>query len=166
MPGEIRYIPTREADARHQAAKMTSPRGETRIPQQRNSEVVLSLGGTRYTLFRNKVYAVPMVSFPLGQKILELYVKTVTTSREVSKTGSKKASDDYYSALRALSRVMWHHMRHTSRVLRVLRRFGMTRNPLRKASDQELRDLTGFFLQGRMKSTVQSLPIVENLGLN
>lgn len=166
MPGAMRYIPTREVDARHQAAKMASPRGEARTPQQLNTSTVLSLGSTRYLRFRNGVYAVPMVGFKVGQRILELYIIVISRAKEVAKDGNKKSSDAYYVALRQLSKLLWANMRHGNRVLRMFRRVGLTRNPLANASDQELRDLTNFFLQGRMKSTVQSLSTVESLDLN
>lgn len=156
--GAFKYVPPREVAARHRSADaaMSALRGKTREPRQRNVEAVLSLGATRYFMYRRKTYAVPPVPFKLGQRVLTLYLETTALAQSAAK-GNKQDGIKYFGRLKELVNVMWPHIRLTRRWKRVFKSLHLYRNPFRDASDLEVLDVTNFFLQGRMKSSVQSL---------
>jgi len=119
-------------------------------------EAVLSLGSTRYFTFRGATFACPPVPFKLGQKVLTLYLETTSLAQSAAK-GNKQDGIKYFGRLRELVKVMWPHIRPARRWKRWTKFLHIYRNPFRHASDLEVLDVTNFFLQGRMKSSVQSL---------
>lgn len=154
--GAFKYVPPREVEERHRASSAkTSPRG-SQSGKQRNVEAILSLGSVRYFTYRGLVLAVPPVPFKLGQRVLTLYLQSVADSSTVQRGGDKQAAESYYRQLALLAKAMWPHVRPTGKVRRMLKRLHLMRNIFRDASEKELRDITDFFLQGRMTSTVQA----------
>lgn len=126
-------------------------------PQQRNVEPVLSLGATRYvTIQRLGTYAIPPVSFRAGQRVLSLYSDALELAQEAAQYGKKETQIKYFAKLGALARVLWQHIRPVKSSHKLLWRMGLMRNPFMQCSEQELREIISFFLQGRMKSSVQS----------
>lgn len=158
--GAFKYIPPREVAERHRKTEVKSPeavlRGKIRPPRQRNVEAVLALGSTRYFTFHNRVYAIPPVPFQLGQRVLTLYMETTELAQSAAQ-GNKHDALLYFARLKMLVKVMWPHIRMVPRWKRIMKFFGLYRNPFRNASDLEVLDVVNFFLQGRMKSSVQPL---------
>lgn len=166
--GEFRYIPPDEVAARHRAARpaKAAPRQPgAKIPdappEQRNVEVVLSLGDVRYVHFRQWTFRCPPIPFKLGQKVLDSHTKVLAHARQVATTGKKEPMKAYYAELAVLVDLLWRHLRPASRVGRLLWRLGLTRNPLRLASEAEVKAITDFFLKGRMTSSVRSMSETE-----
>ena len=164
---EFRYVPpSRDGDSRVRASRPdASPRGPVvpskREPRQRNVEAVLSLGSTRYLRVHRHAYAVAPVPFKLGQRLLEEYVSVTKLAAQLARTGNKDDANVYYIGLAKLARMMWPHMRPVGRTRRVLKWLHLLKNPLLSGSEFEIKDVCDFFLQGRTKSSVQSLSEAE-----
>lgn len=155
MPGAFRYSPSHEVDARHREAKAkVSPR-EARLGETKNIETVLSIGSSRYFEYRGILMRVPPVPFKLGQELLALYVRSLATAKSVSKTGDEKEVDQYYIILSRLVDLLWKHVEPKGKVRRLLKRIHLLRNVFKIASEKEVTEITNFFLQCRMMSTVQ-----------
>lgn len=154
MPGAFKYIPTHEVDARHRAKAKVSPR-ESRMGEQRNVEAVLALGSTRYITYRGQLLAIPPVPFKLGEQLLDVYSRSLDDAKKVARTGDKKLTASYYRHLSVLAKLLWSHIQPVGRVKRALKRAHLLRNVFQDASEKEIQDITNFFFQGRMMSTVQ-----------
>ena len=165
----FRYIPPpRDLGASRVSAARPTPRVEdaspsTELPTQKNVEVVLALGAARYFTFRNRVFCCPPISFPLGQRVLQVYLQVLASATEVAQSGGRKQAESYFAGLRKLARMLWSHVRPARRTGRILRRLHLTKNPFLDASDKEIQELVDFFLQGRMKSNVQFLGRMDPL---
>lgn len=176
-----RYHSRHEVDERHRAARPAA-RGDAASrfaqgippqiqPRTKNVEAILSLGSVRYFTFRGTVYGVPPVPFKVGEQILDLHVQVLTLARTIvtTKTSqiSAESSKEYFKALSRLSSVLWKNMRPIGKVRKFIWRIGGMRNPLRGATEMEVKDITDFFLQGRTKSSVQfsteSIPAIDKL---
>lgn len=186
--GAFRYTPPREADSRHRAARTTAAReASSREPEPsaveieiaaplpqaiqpqrklRNIVPVLTLDEATYITFNRRLYKIPPIPFKLGQRLLDLHVSVVTEMKALALYGKAADTKSYYKHLAILSRLMWSHMIPVPRWRRVLRRCWMLRNPLRRASEQDLLRLTDFFLKCRMKSSVHSMSDPELTPLN
>ncbi len=124
--------------------------------RQRNVKAVLSLGDTRYVTVRSLgMFAIPPVPFKAGQIVMTIYTDTLIAANTAITTGTKESQQEYFALLGRLARVLHKHMRPVGLVKRNLWRFGLTRNPFRQCSEQELKDIAQFFLLGRMRSSVQ-----------
>lgn len=156
MPGAFKYTPSHEVDARHRAAKAAkvSPH-ETRLGETKNVQSILALGNTRYFTYRDILFRIPPVSYKLGQQVLVLYSQSMAQAKKVTSTGDEKAMQEYYLTLSMLVELMWKHVEPGGRFRRVLKRLHLLKNIFRIASEKEVTELTGFFLQCRMMSTVQ-----------
>lgn len=124
----------------------------------RNVDVVLDLGAARYITFGRppRVYRVEPVAFQLGQRLAELQIQITGHLASLALNGkSKKESNAYYVALATVARLLWPALRPTKRWRRVFKFCHVLKNPCRTASEKELMDLVGFFLQCRMMSSVQ-----------
>ena len=172
--GVFRETPREVVDARHRAARGGSPTnrtpprpppdseglmrkgGETRqsAAQYRNIENVLSLGSTRYVSFRGQAYACPPVPWQLGARVMDVYTRTLTAANDVA-SGHREARDAYRGGLAQLARLLWRGMRPCGPWRRAFWRLHLLRNPFATASDQEMAELTDFFLAGRMTSSVR-----------
>lgn len=159
--GEFRYIPPDEVAARHRAERPKAPPRQHRQPEQRNVEVVLSLGAVRYVHFGPRTFMCPPVPYKLGQRVLDLHGRILTHVRGVARTGSKKEMDAYYRDADQMVKLLWSHVRPLGKVKRALWRVGLMPNPFRRASEAELKAITDFFLQGRMTSSVRSMSETE-----
>jgi len=162
MPGSFKYIPTHEVDARHRSARMATPHA-SREGAQRNVAVVLSLGTVRYITFHHYLLAIPPVPFKLGQEILSVYVQSLTMAKKVAKTGEEKATEAYYRHLNALAELLWSHVQPVKRFHRILKRLHLARNIFKGASEKEVQDITDFFLQCRMISSVRATEMTTDL---
>lgn len=166
MP-EFRYISPDEVRERH--ASPRQPNVTAQIPRrpsmQRNVEEVLSLGDVRYFTFGHKGhyrgFRVPPVPFKLGQRVLDAHVTALRLAQQVALTGKQNLSDEYYAELDKLAGLLWKHIRPIGKIRRVLWRLRLLRNPFRSASEGEIKDVTAFFLRGRMTSSVQSISEME-----
>jgi len=158
--GTFKYIPPREVEERHRSKRPTaSPRGalpSQSEPRQRNVEAVLSLGSTRYLRLHDRAYAIPPVSFTLGQRLLDRSIQVTVLAKRLSITGKREDSVEYYLQLSSLAQMMWPYMTPTGG-RKWLKRFHLMRNPLLVASEFEIKDVCDFFLQGRTRSSVQPL---------
>lgn len=170
--GEFRYVSDREANARHRAAKPSAARrpvpippadpdvpfhgGGDQIERLRNVTTVLALGETRYITFRKRVYRVDPVPFKMGQRVLDLNVQVITDLKTLAVKGKKEDSAHLYTTLHTLALILWTHLQPTKRWRRLFKRLRLLRNPCLLASERELMDLTNFFLQCRMASSVRS----------
>lgn len=159
--GEFRYIPPDEVAARYRATNPKAPPRQNRQQEQKNVEVVLSLGAVRYVHFGPRTFCCPPVPYRLGQRVLDLHTKILTHVRGVARTGNKKEMDAYYADADKMVRLLWSHIRPLGKFKRVLWRMGLMRNPFKAASEAELKAITDFFLQGRMTSSVRSISETE-----
>jgi hypothetical protein len=162
--GAFRYTPPDEAARRRQQPPRQPgaiPTITQRQPQQRNVEAVLSLGDVRYITFRGQTYRIPPVPYKLGQQVLDAYTKVNGLASDVARTGSKESSDEYFRAMQRLTTLLWRHIRPIGSVRRALWRVGGLANPFREASEKEVNDVSDFFLQGRMMSSVRSISEAE-----
>lgn len=157
MP-EFRYIPSDEVAARHRARITATPSRQARQPEHKNVEVVLSLGDVRYILFHGRTYRVPPVPFKHGERVLTSHAALVALAREVATTGNKKSTDRFYRQMSFQAKLLWQHIRPAGKVKRFFWRLGLMYNPFRGASEKEITELTNFFLQCRMTSSVQFMP--------
>lgn len=154
MP-EFRYIPTDEVARRHRARTATAPPRQAPRPQHRNVDTVLDLGDVRYITFRSKVYAIPVVSYKAGQRVVALKSAVLANAQRVAETGQQKDMERFYRSLRQLTNTLWRHIRPTGIIKRTCWRLHLLRNPFQDASEQEVIDLTDFFLLCRMMSSVR-----------
>lgn len=161
MP-EFKYIPPDEVARRHEAARNSAVAPlRQRHPQQRNVEAVLSLGDVRYFSYRNRAYRVPPVPFKLGQRVLDSHTKVLAYARQVVETGKKDSMDAFYRQMAVHVGLLWKHIRPTGKVRRAMWHMGLMRNPFRSASEAEVKEVTDFFLQGRMTSSVRLTSAAE-----
>ena len=128
---------------------------------QRNVEVILSLGDVRYLNSRFGVFRVPPVPFKLGQQVLDTHTRVLEHAKHVALNGDRKEMDAYYRELRTVVRLLWTHIRPLGRFRQFLWRMHLMRNPFSNASEKEIRDVTDFFLRGRMTSSVRSMSEVD-----
>lgn len=162
---EFIYIPTREVDARHRAARGLArehqPRGTARPPSAeprlRNVEPVLDLGTVRYYRVGRFAFGIPPLAFKTGHQILDAYTKAMALALVMSKGGTTEQKTEYYRTLDTLSRLLWKYSFPAGRRYRIMRRLGMLRNPFARATEQEILDIANFFLRGRTMSSVMSL---------
>lgn len=168
--GEFRYVPSDEVAARHRASERTPTRPRQQptravpaspAPKQRNVEQVLSLGAVRFFTFRGRTYRIPPVPYKLGQKVLHLHTDILADARLVAMTGERKSADAFYRKMDRLAKVLWTHIRPLGKMRRFFWRMGLMTNPFRGASEEEIREITDFFLQGRMTSSVRSMSETE-----
>lgn len=173
MPGKLSYIPQNGNSRR--AAKSAARQVPTApldaddimraasLPRQRNVEPVLSLSGTRYITIHSihRTLAIPSIPFRLGQRVMDLYINALNQAKDVALHGKKDPQDRYFKTLSRLTRILWTHVRPLGRIRRIFWRLGLLRNPLKQCSEQELKEITDFFLQGRTKSSVQSISETE-----
>jgi hypothetical protein len=126
-------------------------------PTVRNLEPVLSLGALRYFTLRGKVYAVPPVSFKLGQRVLDLRIKAISAALSLQNpsTSTKEKQVEYYKTLQRLSSIMGRNAYRVGGQWKILRALRLTRNPFSATTEEELMEIADFFLQGRTKSSVQ-----------
>lgn len=169
MP-EFRYVHPDEVAARHRAAQRTPtpPRQnpsrtvvQPPVPQQRNVEQVLSLGSVRYITYRDRTYRIPPVPYKLGQKVLDLYVKILADAKQVALTGQQGPADAFYKKMDRMATLLWSHIRPVGKIRRMFWRLKLTKNPFRSASEEEMKAITDFFLQGRTTSSVRSISEAE-----
>lgn len=161
--GQFRYISSDEMAQRHRARNAAAPARQTRKPEHRNVEQVLSLGDVRYILFGGRVFRVPPVPFKLGERVLDSHTRLIMYAKEVAMTGKKEPTDKFYRQMVIQAKLLWKHMRPSGKINRMLWRLGLMRNPFREASEKEITELTDFFLQCRMTSSVQ--PMLEPMGM-
>lgn len=162
MPGSMRYTPqsgnsNRAAKSAARSEPSATPAPAPRQPQQRNVEPVLALGATRYiTIERLGTFCILPVSFKAGQRVLSLYSDILVDIQTAARTGDKDVTLRYYQNLGRLAAVLWQNIRPI-KFRRWLWKFGLMQNPFLQCTELELREITNFFLQGRMKSSVQSI---------
>jgi hypothetical protein len=169
--GEFRYISPDEVAKRHRAARPTTlPRQNNNgvsektidMPSaQRNVEQILAIGSTRYITFRNRTFRIPPLPYKLGQRVLDLHIKILADAKQVAMTGDKKAMDAFYKKQGQMAKLLWSHIRPMGKIRRLLWRIGGMRNPFKQASEAEMKQITDFFLQGRMTSSVRSMSETE-----
>ncbi len=168
----IEFRPLQPAEmARRHAAKGTRPAGskapkaEIR-PPVRNVEPILSIGDTEYFHFRGRAFGVPPLPWRAGQRIAELQARALGAIERLSvKPTDERTRADYYVALAQVPPLLWANCRPTGKWRRFLanrffRFIRFSRNPFDTASDRELLELLDFFSSRRMKSGVQSRPMV------
>lgn len=154
---EFRYIPSDEVAQRHRARNTETPSRQPRRPIHKNVEQILSLGDVRYIMYRTRAYRVPPVPFKLGERVLQSHTQLIAYAKEIAMTGRKETADKFYRQMMIQARLLWQHMRPTGKIKRILWRLGLMHNPFRDASEQEITELTNFFLQCRMMSSVQPM---------
>jgi hypothetical protein len=117
----------------------------------RNVGPVLDLGNTTFFVFRGRPFGVPAVPYKLGQQLVELRQAAPPPGVPLD----AKNSPPYFAYIRRLPRLLWPHLRPVGRLRRVLKRCGLLRNPLERATEAELVEIADFFLARRMRSGVQ-----------
>lgn len=156
--GELRYIPDSLVAERHRKARNGggSVRPEmAKLPETRNVDTVLSLGRDRYFRFHGRLYGTPSLSYRMGHRILDAYTRAVALAEQMSRGGDRETKEQYYRCMAVLGRLMWRQSFPAHKALRLMRRVGLLRNPFTSGTERELLELAGFFLRGRMLSSVQ-----------
>ncbi len=171
-----RYVPREVVDKRHAAAgalrgpAALRPSATEIAPPRHNVYQVLNLGDVRYIKFRRSMFIIPIVPHKLGERVSDVYVRTLVAAAEVLKPKDVEAQTEakrvYYAGLATLARLLWTHIYPASRIGRVLRRLRLARNPFKNASEMEVRQLTDFFLQCRTMSSVQLISDAGSNGLD
>lgn len=145
-------IPREQMDANHarqRPAEAAAPR-----PQARNGQAVLDLGNTLYFTFRGRAYGIPPLGWRAGQELLLLWVEASHFPSPLTPESGPR----YFAILRQFPRLLWRNCFPASRLLRVLRRVGLLRNPFLKATERELVESAGFFLPRRLSSSIHARP--------
>ncbi len=115
-----------------------------------NVEIVLDLGNVVFFHFRGRAYGMPPLPWRAGQRLMALWLDATKFSAPLT----EQTVDDYFKVVRQIPPILWKNCYPASRLLRLLRRFGMLRNPFARASEQEVLEYANFFLQRRMRSGV------------
>lgn len=177
MAGRLHYTPQsgKSRRAAKSAARQDPPldRSESEpsdtlikqsMARQRNVKPVLSLGETRYvTVRRLGTYAIAPVPFKLGQLVMTLYTDALIAANTHIADGSAKTQREYFNLLGRLAVALHKHMRPIGQFRSTLWHLGLSRNRFKQCSEQELKDIASFFLQGRMRSSVQYTSEQETL---
>lgn len=118
-----------------------------------NIEVVLDLGNVVFFLFRGRPFGMPPLPWHEGQKLLAEWLILTKTPSPLT----KETAPAYYQALKKVPGLLWRNCYPRSRILRVLRFFGLVRNPFKDATEYELCEYANFFLVRRTRPGV-SIP--------
>lgn len=160
MAGAFRYVSDREvADRWQKSSVKAQPRGArpeiARLPEVRNIEPVLTLGEVRYFAFRRHTYGVPPLPYKRGHAMLGVYTRTLALTKLIAERGDKSLEDEYYRNLDWFKSMFWRHGFRTGKMMRLMRRLHLLRNPFAMATEKEVLEIADFFLKGRTKSNVQ-----------
>jgi hypothetical protein len=148
--------------ARHRVAHARAARSRPApAPMRRNLQPVLTLGDEEFILFRGRAYGVPPVPLKEGEELLEAYLAALHAARAMA-TAALEQNDApelraaYFGAMRRIPALLWALTREPRPILRLLRAWGLRRNPYLDATEAELLELAGFFYARRTRSGVQS----------
>jgi hypothetical protein len=121
-----------------------------RTPDPQNRAYALALRGISVLRFRNRVFHVPPVSYPVGLELQGLHLK-------LKKIGEGSEDPESLRALLAVleeaAAVCWSLCKPVALVDRLFWRW--LTNPFLDATYQELGELLGFFFACRTRSTVR-----------
>jgi len=120
----------------------------------RNLRPVLDLGNTAYFNFRGRAYGVPPLPWHPGVQLQQIWVEACACPSPLTPASATR----YHALLAQLPSLLWRHTRPVGRIRRLLRRLGLHRNPFATATEQELVELAGFFLQRRIRSSIGYQP--------
>lgn len=162
----IEFNPTPVVEMERRARRTTAARRATSPASSlaaKNVEALFSIDATAFFSFRGRPYMVPPLPYRVGERLLELHTRAGEAGMRMQRAAAEDVIDrgalsDYFDALRQLPGVLWANCAPASRVLRLLRRLGVLRNPFRLANERELMEMTDFFLARRTRSGVQFLP--------
>ncbi len=121
-----------------------------------NVGVAANLPAPMAFIFNARIYRVPNIPYPLGIQLQELYI-------QLAKQGSNQDEETVaqlheLQALCDQAAALFPALCEPKNwFVRMLWRRGWLRNPFLSATSSELAHLLGFFLQCRMKSSVQLL---------
>jgi hypothetical protein len=118
-------------------------------------DTILQLGEVRYFRFRRRAIGVPPLSYKKGRVLFELYTRARALMKLLAEKGAKEHETEYYATLEKIKRFIGKNSFAAGRMLRFLRRVGLTRNPFENATEFELLQIADFFLRGRTVSTVR-----------
>lgn len=139
-----------EMRAAHAAARPRRLRQRDVAPPPLNTDVVLDLGSKVSFQFRGRTYWVPPLSWHAGERLMVLWNEASRFEGALTRA----TAPGYFAAIRQMPALLWRNCYPAGRWRRLRARLGLMRNPLRQATEQELIELTNFFLGRRMKSSV------------
>src|SRR6185369_16519049 len=95
MPGEFRRVPDSVVAQRHRAQRTsavpsTGSRPEiAAVPAVRNIEPILTLGETRYFMFRRRAFGVPPLPYKKGQQMLVMHMRALALASILRSKGTE-----------------------------------------------------------------------------
>lgn len=128
-------------------------------PPPLNLDAVVELGESVFFTFRGRAYGVPPLPWAEGAKILRALLRLEAVPDRLAEDDL----DGYYAIIRELQGLVWRNVVVTSPIRRTLRRVGLFRNPFKRATEGELRDLA-LFMSGRRTTSggVRIVPTPES----
>ena len=115
--------------------------------------IMLGEGGRLGVPYRGRVYELGFVSFADGIRLAE--ARAVIESIPEEESLSAENTERYLRALETVVSMAPKYLMPTTPVRRLLWRLRIRSNPFRSATDGEVGQLLGFFLQCRMRSRVR-----------
>lgn len=144
------FAPAQRAEMDANQASRTPKVRPAKAPRPlQNVRPVLDLGNTCYFNFRGRAYGVPPLPWKAGVAFQQIWVDALGQG-----TLTRITAPHYHALIARLPKLIWQYSRPVGRLRRALRFLGGLRNPFLKATEQELVELAGFFLQRRMTSGV------------
>lgn len=120
-----------------------------------NVEIVLDLGNIVFFHFRGRAYGMPPLPWAEGQRLMKVWLEASQHT-----TITKDNAQAYFAALRQIPPILWRNCYPSSKLLRIMRRLGLMKNPFKSATEQELGRYASFFLARRMRSGESNPPVV------
>lgn len=150
---ELRPTQRKDMEGNHdRVARLKKKVSEPLAQPPWNVEVVLDLGNVTFFLFRGRPYGMPPLPWKAGQKLLAAWHVVTGTPNILT----PETAPAYYEALQKIPPLLWANCYPQSRILRVLRWFGLVRNPFARATEYELAEYADFFLRRRTRPGVSS----------
>lgn len=148
---KLKPFTTDELRQRHNERVGVAPRTATQAmaespqPRPNNVRAILDLGTLLYFQWRGRNFGVPPLPWKDGAELLDAYLEAKSSGDVLT----RETAREYYCSLHKMSKIMWKNTRTVGKLNRTLRRFGIVRNPYRKATEGELAELAVFFLGRR-----------------
>jgi|SRR5687767_1404604 len=129
-------------------AKRQAQRPQAPAPRTQNVQHVLDMGNTVFFIFQGRPYGVPSLPYKAGLQFVEIGAELDRFQKGLQ----RKDLPEYRQILSRLARLIWRHC-HPTGFRRVLRFFGLMRNPFEQATEAELGERLRFFDMCRKRSS-------------
>jgi hypothetical protein len=155
---EIRLVPPEVVAANWRRWRATQRRSQVPAPRPQNVPPVLDMGNTLFFVFQGRPYGVPSLPYKAGLQFVEIQGDLEPFQKGLH----RKDLPEYQQILSRLARLIWRHCYPTG-FRRVLRFFGLMRNPFDGATEAELGERLRFFDMCRTRSSVPRPMLATNL---